>query len=151
MSRLALMAVLAAGVIGLAGCGSGDEEEAAPEDDVAEDTADDPAAEEGEDDAAADTEADAAGGAIPVSAVEMAFEGLPESVPAGTVEFELTNDGSMPHDITIEGVNGDQPLASVEAGESATGSAELEPGEYTVYCSVGNHRASGMEATLVVE
>jgi plastocyanin len=28
---------------------------------------------------------------------------------------------------------------------------DLEPGEYEIYCAIGDHRAQGMEGTLTVE
>jgi uncharacterized cupredoxin-like copper-binding protein len=52
----------------------------------------------------------------------------------------------VPHAVAIEG----------ESSETVTGAntevtLDLEPGEYTFYCPVGNHRAGGMEGTLTVE
>ena len=35
-------------------------------------------------------------------------------------------------------------------GESTTFRVTLEPGTYVFYCSVGNHRAMGMEVTVTV-
>lgn len=57
----------------------------------------------------------------------------------------------MVHDFIVEGTDiatdqikgGDQTVIEFTAPE--------EPGEYTFYCSVGNHRAQGMEGTLTVE
>lgn len=86
---------------------------------------------------------------IEVSAVEFAFSLSDTPTAAGTYTFELTNDGSMSHDLVIEGVNG---AATDIVGPGATDSftVTLEPGEYTMYCSVGNHRAQGMEVTFTV-
>jgi plastocyanin len=86
---------------------------------------------------------------IEVSAVEFAFSLSDTPTTAGTYTFELTNDGSMSHDLVIEGVNG---AATDIVGPGATDSftVTLEPGEYTMYCSVGNHRAQGMEVTFTV-
>ena len=83
------------------------------------------------------------------------FEGLPDTLDAGTYEFELTNTDTMTHDLVIEGPDGqDVPGAATEVlGEGETGSftVELEPGEYVVYCSVPGHREDGMENELTVE
>ena len=38
----------------------------------------------------------------------------------------------------------------IPPGESTTFTVDLEPGEYVFYCSVGNHRAMGMEVTVTV-
>jgi uncharacterized cupredoxin-like copper-binding protein len=68
---------------------------------------------------------------------------------AGSVTFEIVNDGTIEHDFAIEGVldgtNG--PLAP---GESATVTVDLEPGEYRAYCPVGDHAEQGMEFAFTV-
>jgi uncharacterized cupredoxin-like copper-binding protein len=38
----------------------------------------------------------------------------------------------------------------IAPGQSTTVSVALEPGEYVFYCSIGNHRAMGMELTVTV-
>ncbi|MDS1271026.1 cupredoxin domain-containing protein [Lipingzhangella sp. LS1_29] len=145
-----LTAVVAAvALFGVSACNDAEEE---PQDPV-EDTDVDGDDAEAEDDAADDADPDAeprADEVIAVEATEMAFEGLPETVPAGTVEIELDNVGDLPHDIVVEEL-GDEVVASAEPGESASGTVELEPGEYTVYCSIGNHRQEGMEEVVTVE
>ena len=57
----------------------------------------------------------------------------------------------MPHNVVLE--RDGEDVAESETVESSTTSvdAELEAGEYTFYCSVGNHRDAGMEGTLTVE
>jgi hypothetical protein len=78
---------------------------------------------------------------------------MPEEIRAGQVNFVVTNEGAEQHSLVVEG-NGlvfelPAPLGS---GESSILSAELPPGEYVVYCPVGDdeHRDKGMEATLLV-
>lgn len=55
------------------------------------------------------------------------------------------------HNFVIEGT--DIATEVIPGGEETTieFTAPEEPGEYTYYCSVGNHRAQGMEGTLIVE
>lgn len=76
----------------------------------------------------------------------------PEVDEAGVIEFTLTNDGQAPHNLEVETPQGEFELEQdIEAGGSATLKAEVtEPGEYVIYCPVGNHREMGMEGTLTV-
>jgi plastocyanin len=57
----------------------------------------------------------------------------------------------MMHDFIVEGT--DIQTEIITGGNQTTieFTAPDEPGEYTFYCSVGNHRAQGMEGTLTVE
>jgi hypothetical protein len=78
---------------------------------------------------------------------------MPAETRAGRANFVVTNEGAEAHSVVIEG-NGlvfelPEPL---DPGESSILSAELPPGDYVVYCPVGEgeHREEGMEATLVV-
>jgi plastocyanin len=72
------------------------------------------------------------------------------SAPAGSVSIELVNDSDVPHAVEVEG-NGVEEESETVTGANTTLTVDLEPGEYTYYCPVGNHRAGGMEGTLTVE
>lgn len=146
MSRHVVLGVAAVVALGLSACGDDAEEQEPPAD---EEPVQEEPADEGEDNAAGEADG-AAAEPITVEAGEMYFEGIPEAIEAGTVEFELDNVGGMEHDIVIEEV-GDEVVVSAHPGETEFGSVELEPGEYTIYCSIGNHRAQGMEQTITVE
>ena len=87
---------------------------------------------------------------VTVSATEYAFELSTTTIPAGAVSFELTNNGSMSHDLVLEGGPGGGTEV-IGSGQTATLNVTLEPGTYTLYCSVGNHRAQGMEIEITVE
>src|ERR687898_2274689 len=69
--------------------------------------------------------------------------------PAGTITIHLTNDASIPHDIAVEG-NGVDEKSETVTNDDTSLTVDLEPGEYTFYCSVPGHRAGGMEGTLTV-
>lgn len=86
---------------------------------------------------------------VTVSATEYAYDLSTTDIPAGAVTFELTNNGSMSHDLVLEGGPGGG-TDIIGAGETATLNVTLEPGTYTLYCSVGNHRAQGMEVEITV-
>ncbi len=130
MRRITL--ILLAGALALAGCG-GDEEEA-PEGT--------PAASGGGGTETLTLTADP-GGAISWDPGEL-------SAAAGSVSIELVNDSSTPHAVEVEG-NGVEEESETVTGASTTLTVDLEPGEYTFYCPVGNHRGQGMEGTLTVE
>lgn len=139
MRRIIAMA-LATGLL-LAGCGDDDEEE--------------PAATQSE--APAQTQAETQSGsggedATRVVLTEFAIDPANPTVPAGTVTFDVVNQGDLPHRLEIEGNGVEEVTETLEGtGDEATLEAELEPGEYEWYCPVGNHREQGMDGTLTVE
>lgn len=64
-----------------------------------------------------------------------------------TIEFSAKG---MMHDFVIDELGVKTPV--IQAGKTATVEfTPMQPGEYTFYCSVGDHRAKGMEGTLIVE
>jgi manganese oxidase len=61
----------------------------------------------------------------------------------------VTNDGTMAHDLEVVGTDLITPM--LQPGESATlDLSGLEPGTYTVICTVPGHEAAGMTGTLTV-
>jgi plastocyanin len=89
---------------------------------------------------------------VDVSLTEFAID-MPETLPAGKVRFNVTNNGTVPHSFVVEGEGTTKRLANnVPPGGSAKLNADLKPGTYTVFCPVGEgaHRAKGMEVTLTV-
>ena len=66
---------------------------------------------------------------------------------AGTYSISLRNDGTLPHNFTIEGV-GKTP--DVQPGETVTADLTFKAGNFEFFCSVGDHRAQGMIGTLNV-
>jgi uncharacterized cupredoxin-like copper-binding protein len=88
---------------------------------------------------------------VSVTEGEMFIELSEDSYSAGTYTFEVTNDGRMPHDFVVEQGGSDVATTEVlQPGESATLEVELAPGDYVFYCSVGAHRAAGMEVQVTV-
>jgi plastocyanin len=96
------------------------------------------------------TGGEATGEAIQVSATEFAFDPSDIMANAGGITIELTNDGSMPHAIEIEGNGVEEESDTIDGGESTTLEADLEEGTYEIYCPVGDHRDRGMVGTLTV-
>jgi hypothetical protein len=76
------------------------------------------------------------------------------AVAAGTVTIELRNNDSGPHDLVVEPDGGGAEVARFDAadpGVVARRSVALPAGRWRLYCSLPNHAALGMEATLRAE
>jgi plastocyanin len=135
MTRKALLflIVLSALALGLAACGGGNE--------------------------AATTGGGATtGGAVGGETLQLAadpggalkFDKTSLEATAGNVTIDFTNDSSLPHDVKLEGPGVDGEGTDTITGSSTSVTLDLQPGEYTFYCSVDGHRAAGMEGKLVV-
>jgi plastocyanin len=80
----------------------------------------------------------------------VAYTTTEASTEAGNVKVTFKNPQSYGHDVVIEDAKGKTvgKTAFISADSTST-SIELEPGEYTFYCSI--NRKEGMEGTLTVE
>ena len=71
---------------------------------------------------------------------------------SGPLVIEFTNPSAIPHNVVIEGEDGDiGGTDQISDSKVTLRIANIEPGEYTFYCSVLGHRESGMEGVLTVE
>ena len=123
MRRFVLLAVVIPAALLLAGCGSDDDE-------------------------GGET---SRGQSVELVATEFAFEPADISVDeAGETTFTVSNDGEFPHALEIEGNGIEEETEELGPGESGSVTVDLEPGEYELYCPVGDHRERGMVGTLVV-
>lgn len=132
---LALLLALAAFAFGAAACGGDDGEET-----------DEPAA------ANEGGGGGGGGGTIQLAADPdgaPAFDQTELTASAGEIVIEFTNESSVPHNVTLENVEGG--ATETITGDTASVTVNLEPGTYTYFCSVGGHRSAGMEGTLTVE
>jgi len=87
-------------------------------------------------------------GEISVEIDEMDVRPGDLTVAAGG-SVEVVNVGAIPHDLVVEGADVGTPM--MDPGEVYTFDiADLEPGTYTVICTVPGHRDAGMEGTLTV-
>ena len=122
MRRFLLLAALLPALLLLTGCGGGD----------------------GDDEPSG-------GGAVELAATEFAFEPAEVSVDeAGEATFTVSNDGQAPHALALDGNGVEEETGTISPGESASLTVDLEPGEYELYCPVGDHRDQGIAGTLVV-
>jgi plastocyanin len=71
--------------------------------------------------------------------------------PAGQLEIDSPNKSSVPHDISIEGNGVNEQGEVVSNGGTSKISTDLQPGEYTFFCTVSGHRQAGMEGKLTVK
>ncbi|GAA2015772.1 hypothetical protein GCM10009799_49930 [Nocardiopsis rhodophaea] len=156
MSRLALSAAALAVLLGVAACG-GEGSEPAAGDNAAtqQETGEGRGTAENDNNPAEDTATDTADAPTPVEAVsvkasEFSFEGIPDTLPAGTIKFDFDNVGEAEHNLVIEEL-GDTKVVEAQPGGQDSGTAELEPGEYTFYCSIPGHREAGMWVKVTVE
>src|SRR5262245_27139632 len=131
---LLLLLVLAASVLALSACGGGSESSSTT-----------PAATGG-------GGGGGGGSTVNISADPsgaLKYEQTDVSATAGTITINFTNMSSLPHDVTIEG-NGASGGTDQITNSSTSTTVDLQPGTYTFFCSVGGHRAAGMEGTLTV-
>jgi uncharacterized cupredoxin-like copper-binding protein len=69
----------------------------------------------------------------------------------GSYTFDLSNDGKIPHDLTIDGPgvsNSKTPV--INGGQHATLKVKLTAGTYDFYCSVPGHKQLGMDVKVRV-
>ena len=138
-----LALVLAAGVLAAAGCGD-DEDEGGGGGAAATPEATEEATQEG---------SGGGGEALTLTADpggDISWEPADLSAPAGSVTITLVNESDVPHAVEVEGSGVEEESETITGGETDL-TVDLEPGEYTFYCPVGQHRQNGMEGTLTVE
>jgi plastocyanin len=87
---------------------------------------------------------------IPVG-VGLTFEFADAEAPAGPLTLESVNEQPVPHNIAVDGNSVDEKGNVVQDGGTSTVEVDLEPGEYSFYCSVPGHREGGMEGKLTIK
>jgi len=81
----------------------------------------------------------------------LAYQFADAEAPAGPLTVQSVNESSVDHDIALEGNGVNEKGAVVKDGAVSEFEVDLEPGEYTFFCSVEGHRLGGMEGTLTVK
>jgi plastocyanin len=90
---------------------------------------------------------------VHVKGLEYRFE--PSTVVvegAGPVEIEFENAGSLAHNVRL--VKDGQEVGGSETfqgGETKSSTVDLQPGDYQMICTVGDHARLGMEGKLTVK
>lgn len=74
------------------------------------------------------------------------------AVDGSTVTIDVVNDGPTPHNLSVRDAEGEVLMATADlsTGGTETITADLGPGEYTIFCSLGGHESLGMSGTLTV-
>ncbi len=74
------------------------------------------------------------------------------SIAPGTTRILVTNDGSIPHGVEIEGRGVERRIALIQPGVTDTLTLSLKAGRYEIYCPIGDgsHKKLGMEVDLAV-
>jgi FtsP/CotA-like multicopper oxidase with cupredoxin domain len=97
-----------------------------------------------------------AGAAGPRQVVDVALSDFKIEVGgtlvAGSDAFvEVRNDGPSPHNLALEVAGHHHESTTMPMGSADTVElGSLEPGTYTLWCTISGHREAGMEATLTV-
>jgi manganese oxidase len=125
---IAIVSILASLTLVAAGCGGDDEET----------TASTPAT----------TETAAEAAATEVAMTEYAFDPSDLTVKSGD-SVDVVNDGEIPHNYTVEDT--DVATEDLDAGQNEELPIDLDPGDYTVICTIAGHAEQGMTGNLTVE
>jgi mono/diheme cytochrome c family protein len=86
---------------------------------------------------------------IPVG-TGLTYEFADAEAPAGPLTLESLNEQPTEHNIAVDGNGVDEKGNVVTNGGTSTVEVDLEPGEYSFYCSVPGHREGGMEGPLTI-
>jgi plastocyanin len=78
------------------------------------------------------------------------------TLAAGTIHFNVYNYDQDPHTFAIANAQGHQisastPVPAGQTGTPVTITANLRPGSYVLFCTLPQHAALGMKATIVVK
>jgi plastocyanin len=92
-----------------------------------------------------------AGGSVDISETEYKLDPADPTVSAGSVTFNVTNDGGVTHALEVEGNGVEEETDDISGGQSAKLTVDLQPGTYEIYCPIDSHKEMGMEGTLTVQ
>ena len=95
----------------------------------------------------------AATGATPVAVSEKEFSITlsQKSFTPGTYTFKVANQGTIPHNLTIQGPGVDKKAtATLPPGRSGSVTVTLTAGSYELWCSVDSHKERGMDTKITV-
>lgn len=89
---------------------------------------------------------------VVVRAASYGYEPSEVTLARGAVWFIVANLADIAHGFEVEGQGIEEEIAEIAPGATDSLLVTLEqPGEYTIYCPVGDHKSRGMTGTLTVE
>jgi uncharacterized cupredoxin-like copper-binding protein len=100
-----------------------------------------------------ETSSSGASEGTPVTAVEKEFSITlsPSTFSPGTYTFNIENQGSFAHNLTINGPGVDlEASPTINGGETAQLTVTLQKGSYELWCSVDGHKENGMDINIDV-
>jgi len=145
---LSCAALLVAIPIALSACGGDDDE--------GDTTAAAPTTTTTEEDEAT-TGGGSAGGAsgggetVDISEVDFKIDPADVTTKAGSVTFDISNNGDSPHNLEVEGNGIEQVSDTFQPGDSGQLTVDLKPGTYEMYCAIPGHKELGMEGDITVQ
>jgi hypothetical protein len=90
---------------------------------------------------------------IQAKLIEWAITMSQQEAPAGKIVFTVTNEGRGMHNFSINGASGE--VAATRSFQPSEGpqtlEVELQPGTYTIICSLPGHAQRGQMTTLTVK
>lgn len=92
----------------------------------------------------------ALGGSPPIKVVAKDFLFSPKVITGttGTVQFVVTNNGTIEHSFVSDELKVKSGL--IKPGKTVTITAAAKPGTYKFYCDIPGHKEIGMVATFTV-
>ena len=90
---------------------------------------------------------------VQVGADEIGYTLSRASIKAGPAIVQLANFGEDEHDLRLRRIGGTKVyrLGTVAPGDVRELEARFLPGRFRLWCSLADHRARGMRATLLVK
>ncbi len=145
MSRLAIFAPFAVAAV-LAGCGSSSSSSSAPANSSA------PASSTGSTSSAAPASSSAGGSQLTLSETEFKITpASPTVAHTGTITIAVKNTGAITHALSVQTPSGVVSTGNIAPGATATLKVNAsKAGDYTFFCPIDGHRASGMQGVLIV-
>jgi plastocyanin len=97
------------------------------------------------------TAATARGTMVNVTEKEFSIALSQATFTPGTYTFVVKDEGAVSHNLNIKGPGITNAVTStISAGGSTSLTVTLKSGSYELWCSIGSHKANGMDMTIAV-